>query len=263
MGPTRAGAEIEWNKAFSRSVVDTVSPDANPRYRVIRSSADIDGIFREFEDLHVAVKPAGLTGGKGVKVMGEHLKSMDDARDYARFLIESRIAGDSVVLEERIEGIEFTIQAISDGKTVIFPVPTYDYPYRFDGDKGPGTGGMGCFPPGSAAFCPLEEVAKAQDIIRLVIDYLRVTGRHFSGVLNSGFFVSPAGLKVIEFDARFGDPECMNIMSVFQGDWPAVMDLLAGQSLKAGDVSFILRLAWSLLACPGYRLNRLLHTNSD
>lgn len=241
VGPTRAGAEIEWNKAFSRAVVDEVAPESNPIYRVIRSVREIDEAFDQFGDSEVAVKPAGLTGGKGVKVMGSHLKSKDEAKDYARFLIRSRIAGDSVVVEERIDGIEFTIQAVTDGETVVFPAPTYDYPYRFDGDTGPGTGGMGSFSPATDTlpFVRPEELASAQDIISRVIDYLRVKGRHFSGVLNSGFFISRGGLRVIEFNARFGDPECMNIMSIFDGDWPAAMEELAGRSLKGADLSFV------------------------
>ena len=90
----------------------------------------------------VVVKPEGLTGGKGVKVMGPHLATHEDARDYAR-ACSSAGAGRSVLIEEKILGAEFTIQAISDGVTVVFPPSTYDYPFRFDGDEGPGTGGMG------------------------------------------------------------------------------------------------------------------------
>ena len=88
----------------------------------------------------MAVKPAGLTGGKGVKVMGPHLADHEAAREYAASLLDK---GEQVLIEERITGAEFTIQAISDGRTVVCPPSTYDYPYRYDGDEGPGTGGMG------------------------------------------------------------------------------------------------------------------------
>ena len=96
-----------------------------------------------FGSAAVAVKPSGLTGGKGVKVMGPHLASHAEARDYALSLLAKGKGGESVLIEEKILGAEFTIQAISDGRTVLFPPSTYDYPYRFDGDQGPGTGGMG------------------------------------------------------------------------------------------------------------------------
>ena len=91
----------------------------------------------------MVVKPSGLTGGKGVKVMGPHLQSHEDAFDYALELLDRAGSAESVLIEEKIIGAEFTIQAISDGRSIIFPPATYDYPYRFDGDEGPGTGGMG------------------------------------------------------------------------------------------------------------------------
>src|ERR1700730_7445909 len=131
VGPTRAGAEIEWNKAFARSLL----ADAGP-----------EGVAG------VRVKPSGLTGGKGVKVMGPHLDSHADARDYALSLLADRKPDESVLIEEKILGAEFTIQAISDGRTVLFPPATYDSPYRFDGDEGPGRGGMGSLSLASATL---------------------------------------------------------------------------------------------------------------
>ena len=122
-------------------------------------------------------------------------------------------------------GAEFTIQAISDGRTVVFPPSTYDYPYRYDGDEGPGTGGMGSLSMAQAALPFMTEAhyRRACEIVELVIERLRAEGRHFSGVMNSGFFATAEGVKVIEFNARFGDPECMNIMSLFEGSWTEVM----------------------------------------
>ncbi len=144
VGPTRAGAEIEWNKAFARELLAEVAPDAVPALRVVRRAEEVAGAMAFFGSTPVAVKPAGLTGGKGVKVMGPHLADHGEAAQYARSLLAREQAPEeSVLIEERILGAEFTIQAISDGQTVVFPPSTYDYPYRFDGDEGPGTGGMG------------------------------------------------------------------------------------------------------------------------
>ena len=81
------------------------------------------------------MKPSGLTGGKGVKVMGPHLASHGEAREYALSLLARAQPGESVLIEEKIAGAEFTIQAISDGRTVVFPPATYDYPFRYDGDQ--------------------------------------------------------------------------------------------------------------------------------
>ena len=143
VGPTRAGAEIEWNKAFARRLLGEVAPEAAPEVHIVRDVEQLDAAMDAFDGRPVAVKPSGLTGGKGVKVMGPHLADHGEARAYALSLLEKRGPRDSVLIEEKVQGAEFTIQAISDGRNVVFPPSTYDYPFRFDGDSGPGTGGMG------------------------------------------------------------------------------------------------------------------------
>jgi phosphoribosylamine--glycine ligase len=257
VGPTRAGAEIEWNKAFARSLLSEVAPEAVPTLRVVRDARDVAAAIESFGSVPVAVKPSGLTGGKGVKVMGPHLPDHEAARDYAASLLARRGPGESVLIEEKITGAEFTIQAISDGRTVVFPPATYDYPYRYDGDAGPGTGGMGSLSMAGATlpFMTPQHYEQACSIIERVIARLAVQGRHFSGVMNSGFFATAGGVKVIEFNARFGDPECMNIMSLFEGSWPDVMERICDGCLHEGDVS--LREEASLvlyLVSPDYAL---------
>lgn len=238
VGPTRAGAEIEWNKVFARRLLGEVAPEALPRLRVVESVEGLGQAMASFGDTPVVVKPAGLTGGKGVKVMGPHLADHAAACDYARELLEGGGAGSSVLIEERIDGAEFTIQAISDGRTVFFPPCTYDYPYRYDGDTGPGTGGMGSLSLAEPIlpFMSPEHYQQACAIVAAVIERLGSEGRHFSGVMNSGFFATSQGVKVIEFNARFGDPECMNIMSLFEGSWTEVMRSIAARTLTAQDV---------------------------
>jgi phosphoribosylamine---glycine ligase len=238
VGPTRAGAEIEWNKAFARSLLLDVAPEATPRLRVVHRADEVDRAIASFGSTPVVVKPSGLTGGKGVKVMGPHLASHAEARDYALSLLAGEKGGDSVLIEEKIVGAEFTIQAISDGQTVVFPNSTYDYPYRFDGDEGPGTGGMGSLSTAQAAlpFMSPEHYQQACSIVERVIARLSSEGRHFTGVMNSGFFATASGVSVIEFNARFGDPECMNIMALFDGDWTRVMQLIGDGELTREDV---------------------------
>jgi phosphoribosylamine--glycine ligase len=259
VGPTRAGAEIEWNKAFARKLLGEVAPEATPRLRVIRSAGEVDEAIASFGATPVVVKPSGLTGGKGVKVMGPHLATHAEAGDYARSLLAGAKEGSSVLIEQKIVGAEFTIQAISDGKTVVFPASTYDYPFRFDGDEGPGTGGMGSLT--SAApilpFMTPEHYAQACSIVERVIERLGAEGRRFTGVMNSGFFATADGVQVIEFNARFGDPECMNIMSLLEGSWPHAMEQICAGALSAadvplsGDASLVL-----YLVSPDYALPR-------
>jgi phosphoribosylamine--glycine ligase len=237
VGPTRAGAEIEWNKAFARSLLREVAPEALPMMRVAREPAEVREAIAAFGSMPVVVKPSGLTGGKGVKVMGPHLATHAEAGEYASSLLAGR-PGETVLVEEKIVGAEFTIQAISDGRTVVFPPATYDYPYRYDGDEGPGTGGMGSLstPSPTLPFMAPSHYEQACSIIERIIERLGDQGRHFSGVMNSGFFATSEGVKVIEFNARFGDPECMNIMSLFEGNWPEVMQRISSGTLSPADV---------------------------
>jgi phosphoribosylamine--glycine ligase len=259
VGPTRAGAEIEWNKAFARSLLSEVAPEATPQLRVIHAVAEVDQAIASFGDTPVVVKPSGLTGGKGVKVMGPHLADHAAAGDYARSLLEAGKHGDSVLIEEKIVGAEFTIQAISDGRSVVFPPSTYDYPYRFDGDEGPGTGGMGSLSTERPIlpFMTSAHYEQACSIIERVIARLTDEGRRFTGVMNSGFFATDSGVQVIEFNARFGDPECMNIMSLLQGSWPHAMERICAGELNAADVPLSADASLVLyLVSPDYALPR-------
>jgi phosphoribosylamine--glycine ligase len=257
VGPTRAGAEIEWNKAFARELLLEVAPEATPRLRVLDAPSQVDRAIASFGQTPVVVKPSGLTGGKGVKVMGPHLASHEDAAEYARSLLADRRHGDSVLIEEKVLGAEFTIQAISDGRTVIFPPSTYDYPYRFDGDEGPGTGGMGSLTLAGPTlpFMTDAHYEQACTIIERVIARLGAEGRRFTGVMNSGFFATADGVRVIEFNARFGDPECINIMALLDGGWPEVMRRICTGELARGDVSLRAQASLVLyLVSPDYAL---------
>jgi phosphoribosylamine---glycine ligase len=257
VGPTRAGAEIEWNKAFARSLLAEVAPEAVPLLRVVRDERDLADAIASFGSTPVAVKPSGLTGGKGVKVMGPHLATHAEAQEYALSLLERGRGEESVLIEEKILGAEFTIQAISDGKTVVFPPSTYDYPYRFDGDEGPGTGGMGSLSMAAPTlpFMRSDHYTQACSIVQRIIERLRADGRHFSGVMNSGFFATADGVKVIEFNARFGDPECMNIMSLFRGSWPEVMQQIVDGELARENVQLLEQASLVLyLVSPDYAL---------
>jgi phosphoribosylamine--glycine ligase len=259
VGPTRAGAEIEWNKAFARSLLADIAPEAVPRMRIVRQDSEVHDAIASFGSTPVAVKPSGLTGGKGVKVMGPHLATHAEAEEYATSLLARRRPGESVLVEEKIVGAEFTIQVISDGRTVVFPPATYDYPYRYDGDEGPGTGGMGSLsmPGPTLPFMTPAHYEQACSIVERIIARVAREGRHFSGVMNSGFFATANGIKVIEFNARFGDPECMNILSLFEGSWPEVMQSICAGSLATTDVP--LRREASLvlyLVAPDYALRQ-------
>ncbi len=240
VGPTRSGAEIEWNKDFSRHVVHEVAPAANPTFAIARTEAEARrAVSVVGEAGAVAIKPLGLAGGKGVKVVGPHLADNAAALAYALEIIDTGRSGGGVVVEERVLAPEFTIQAMTDGVTVVIPPATYDYPYRFAGDTGPGTGGMGTctLPGGLLPFIDAATYDEACDIVRATIDLLARQGRPFSGCLNAGFFATDHGLRVIEFNARFGDPEGINIMALITSDWMDALEAIEAHELDDGTIS--------------------------
>jgi phosphoribosylamine--glycine ligase len=153
--PNRESARIEWDKFFLREMLQKVAPEYNPdhNFMVTDRQGALDAIaFFEREGIQLVIKPRNPTGGKGVKVMGKHLTSYEEARDYAQeVLADPRQHG--LEIQERMDvdkegnliGHEFTLQLLTDGNTIVLAPATYDYPYREDGDEGPGTGGMGTF----------------------------------------------------------------------------------------------------------------------
>jgi phosphoribosylamine--glycine ligase len=240
VGPDREGARIEWDKVSARELVDRIAPEVNPLHAIARTPDEVEHGMRELADRPLVVKPAGLTGGKGVKVMGPHLDSHEAARDYALELLDHGPQPRAVILEERIDAIEFTIQALTDGRSCVFPPATFDYPYRYDGDLGAGTGGMGCYTDGEGPLPFLSEhlYRVACEFIQEAIATWGAEGRSFSGVLNTGFFIAPEGLKLIEFNARFGDPEGMNVMALLDTDAWELMDAIADRRLAEAEVRF-------------------------
>lgn len=241
VGPTREGARIEWDKEFALGLMQRLFPEMTPRYWVVRDHKSLKEAEKEIarNDLDIVVKPQGLTGGKGVKVMGTHLADLSAAMVYAQELLANR-PDESVLLVEKVSGIEFTIMFLTDGVHVI-PVPaTYDYPYRFEGDTGPGTGGMGAFT-GTALNLPFMSQGDYDTCLKVamtVLAELRLQSKKFSGVLNTGFFLTADGLKFLEFNARFGDPECLNIMTVLDGGLSRILEAMADGTLHKTDIRF-------------------------
>lgn len=242
VGPTRQGARIEWDKEYALSLMRRLFPELTPAFWIARDAQSLRDSIHDIRQkgLEIVVKPQGLTGGKGVKVMGAHLPTLDDAELYALSLLKDR-PHESVILVEKIKGVEFTLMVLTDGTAVLKPPATYDYPYRFEGDTGPGTGGMGSYSAGSMPlpFMNQRQYDQCIDVAKGILDALRSEGAHFNGVLNTGFFVTPHGMKFLEFNARFGDPECMNIMTVLNGSLVSLMEDIEQQRLTEKSVGFV------------------------
>ncbi len=241
VGPDKQTARIEWDKAFARQFFDEVDPSLNPSYRLARNEREVREAVSFFanQGTPVVMKPLGLTGGKGVQVMGPHFATYDDACKVGNGLLRN---GDEMVLiEEKVDprSAEYTVQAFTDGKTVIYPPITVDYPYRFEGDKGPGTGGMGVFTEnGKPSYLTPAELERTEVVTDALIKAMATKGMRFSGILNIGLFATPHGLQIIETNARPGDPECMNIMMLMEGNFADILRKSAAQELTPHHFSY-------------------------
>lgn len=234
-GPKKAVAEIEFNKAWARNFMKENDIAGCPEFEVFD---DKEAMFSFIEKLgDVAIKPAGLTGGKGVKVMGDQLPDIDAAKEYAAGLL----AGDRVVVEENLKGEEFTLQAFVDGEHLAFMPTVQDHKRAFESDLGPNTGGMGSYnAPGELLpFLIEDDVIQAKQIMKDTVAALKkVTGVGYKGTLYGQFMITARGPKVIEFNARFGDPEAMNVLPLLETDYVDVLSAMVTGTLNRLDVKF-------------------------
>jgi phosphoribosylamine--glycine ligase len=182
----------------------------------------------------LAVKPAGLTGGKGVKIMGEHFDA-EGAKEYVKEILETRMGSiPKVILEERLIGEEFTLQAFVDGDHVVGAPMVQDHKRAYEGDVGPNTGGMGSYSD-RGYILPFLTQGDYDEGLKIMEDTVRAvekeTGEKYKGFLYGQFIATSDGLKVIEYNARLGDPEAMNIMSILESDMQDVCEKMAGGML--------------------------------
>lgn len=232
--PTKAAAEIEWNKAFMRELLERHHVSGRVHHRVLRSREGLRDAIAAFWPL--AVKPLGLTGGKGVKVSGDHLRDVDDALAYA----EECLLGGAVLLEEKVEGEEFSLQAFCDGASCVPMPPVQDHKRAFEGDTGPNTGGMGSYS-GEAGLLPWlarADLEKATIILQEVLAALRKEGRPYVGTIYGQFMLARDGPRVIEINARFGDPEAMNVLALLESSYVSIVRAMAAGRLDASLVRF-------------------------
>ncbi len=213
-GPQENEARIETDKAFQRRFMKANDIPGCPDFETFEDADSACNYIDEY-DGDLVVKPAGLTGGKGVKVMGDQVNAAE-AKEYIRESDYERI-----VLEERLVGEEFTVQAlVANGQLRVTPA-VQDHKRAFEGDEGPNTGGMGSYSDAGLAlpFMSEEEYLEAVDILQATVDALE----GYKGVLYGQFMLTADGLKVIEYNARFGDPEAMNTLPVLQTDFLDVL----------------------------------------
>ena len=231
-GPSQRAAEIEGSKVFCKDLMKKYGiPTA--RYESFDSPDQVK-LFTK-EDEPVVVKASGLAAGKGVILCS----NAEQARSAVQSIMQEKAfgnAGDQVVVEEFLTGQEVSLLAFTDGKTVLPLDSAQDHKAAFDGDKGPNTGGMGAYSP---ALVFTEEL-KQQVIDEIMIPTVRAMakeGRYYRGILYAGLMLTESGPKVLEFNARFGDPETQPIMMRIKNDIVPIFEAcidgtLAKQSLQ-------------------------------
>ncbi len=213
-GPKQADARIETDKAFQRRFMADNDIPGCPDFETFDDMEAACAFIDEY-DGDLAIKPAGLTGGKGVKVIGDQV-TPEEGKEYIR---ESEY--DRIVLEERLIGEEFTVQAFVANDTFETAPAVQDHKRAYEGDEGPNTGGMGSYTDSTRElpFMTEGDYEEAVSIIEATVDALE----DYRGILYGQFMLTSEGPKVIEFNARFGDPEAMNTLPVLETDFLEVL----------------------------------------
>lgn len=217
VGPTKSLARLETSKSFTRNLVAQYGIPGNPRFQNFTTGDGIEAFLDTLDG--IVLKPDGLTGGKGVMVQGDHFRTKGEALSLCLEILGEH---PSITVEEKMEGEEFSLQCISDGRTVIATPPVQDHKRRFVDDKGPNTGGMGSYSDSNhlLPFLKPEDIAEGLAITRQVAQALwKETGAPYKGILYGGFMATKSGVKLLEYNARFGDPEAMNILPLLKTDF--------------------------------------------
>jgi len=244
-GPSGAAAELEGSKSFAKQIM----AEAGVPTAMAHVCTTLDEVARaldEFGAPHV-VKDDGLAGGKGVVVTGDRQVALDHARTCL-----ARTNG-AVVVEEYLDGPEVSLFAITDGSTAVPLVPAQDFKRVGEGDTGPNTGGMGAYAP-----LPWAPDSLVEDIMERVVhptvDAMAARGTAFSGLLYAGLALTSRGLRVVEFNARFGDPETQVVLALLRTPLAGVL-----QAAARGTLDEVPPLEWHpgsavtvVLAAPGY-----------
>ena len=232
IGPNKMAAQIEASKVFTRELLTSAKIMGNPEYYVCKTEKDVREAINYLEG-KIVVKPDGLTGGKGVRLSGEHLGSTDEIIDYSLFWIKKE---GKVLLEKQLYGQEFTLQAFCDGKTLEWMPLVKDYKRAFDDDKGPNTGSMGSYSciNHTLPFLDASAIEQAKLIMKETINALSQQYQtQYKGILYGQFMVTPANkVFLIEFNVRFGDPEGINVLSLLKSNYIDICNQILNQKLK-------------------------------
>ena len=248
-GPTAAAGRIESSKAFAKSLMARAGV-ATPAYQVFDDPARAKDFVRG-ERRAFVVKADGLAKGKGTLVPRD---AQDTLECIDTLMLRKTVgaAADRIVLEEKVEGREVSLMAMVDGDRVVALPPACDYKRALDGDRGPNTGGMGGYSP--VSFFGPDEIDRAvAEVLVPVVKTLREDGTPYRGCLYAGLMVGGSGIQVLEFNARFGDPEAQVVLPRLEGDLVPLLEATARGALGETRASWSTRSSVGVvLASRGY-----------
>ena len=238
VGPTKNLAKLETSKSFTRKLLKKYNIEGNPLFKIFNNNNlnEINDFLNELNE--VVIKPDGLTGGKGVRVQGDHFNTKEEALDYCKEVLETH---ESVIVEEKLDGEEFSLQCLTDGKAVIMTPPVQDHKRAFENDTGSNTGGMGSYSCENhlLPFLKKYHIDKALEITKKVADAIyEETGEYYKGVMYGGFILTKKGIKLLEYNARFGDPEAMNVLPLLKTDFASICQSIIVQELEKIKIDF-------------------------
>jgi phosphoribosylamine--glycine ligase len=220
-GPRKAAAELEGSKVFCKNLLRHADvPTAD--YQVFRNADHATTFLKDREDVPVVVKADGLASGKGVFVCATRAEAIEAVKRIGRNK-EFGEAGNQIVIEERLDGQEASVLAITDGRTIVTLPAAQDHKRAYDGDTGPNTGGMGAYCPAPLIDDETLHLIEEQVLVPTVHAMKRAR-RPFKGVLYAGLMMTNQGPKVLEFNVRFGDPECQPILMRLESDLVDVLE---------------------------------------
>ncbi len=239
--PTKKNAQLESSKAFTRNLLEKYNIEGSPDFLVSTKVEDTNTrkeFYNKFNG-NIVVKADGLLGGKGVLVGGEHFKDFDTVEDFS---IKSIEKFGRVVLEEKLIGEEFSLISFVDGITVLDTPAIQDHKRAFDGDLGPNTGGMGCISDERNSL-PFLDNKDINDAHKITVEVMKALGKEnnerFVGVMYGGFMKTKNGIKLIEYNARLGDPEALNILPILKTDFVDICEkAISGKLIEIGNLKF-------------------------
>jgi len=231
VGPTKNHAQLETSKGFTRDLFDEFNIPGGAKHKNFNRVEGVEEFLNELGDDGYVVKADGLMGGKGVKVAGEHLKNINEAIEYCEELIAKK---SNFIIEEKFVGQEFSLMSWCDGENLAHMPVVQDHKRAFEGDLGPNTGGMGTYSDAnhSLPFLTPDDIKQAQEINIATAKALKEKfGTGYKGILYGGFIATKIGVSLIEYNARLGDPEAMNVLAILESDFVKLCQAIVDENL--------------------------------